>query len=1275
MSKLFSKIGISGLVLAVFIGIMGLLSLYFFVTIENKRTDLEKRGFRTLEKLGTGMKQKTRIYTNVVKNLAQFSIISPDDSSRILPPELGTIAESLKPHHKQDTNLNEILVYKSTFIARTSKETSNGKGDDASKDVTVASPVKKKDSVSLQITLNEFITPLLRMDFFSDYLLIRNNRIAFSTLKGDMKISHGELLAGTNKSTAGDPSAPVLTAGQEAKEVPSAIQSGNILRITMGGTDYLMFLIPINFCQDSNSYLGGLIEEKSFVQLKRTISSDLIVIFLFILLIIIFSFPVLKVFIMGPRERLTRPGVTTIGISVVTGTLLISIMLSQQLIRSNLKCDHDEQLLNLNDAVKDAFTAEKSAILDQLYTYKTEEKSIAGIKNPIASIFASTSEKCALLKKPAYPFYKNLFWAYKSGKQRAIVTPYRYCPTAYINSRDYFIRPDKYRCDSGWYNMEPIFMQTTGDWSVAYSIPSGNDSIKIIALTTSMHSLKSPVLQQGVDYCLIDNKGKVWYHSSDILDVYDNLPMECQDNEELLTTLNSNEPAYMNLSIRSHSYRAYVSPVPNTDLFVVTLLNPDRVNSIGALTSMFVLCFFGFVFVILLAGYLIMLPVTRHQSKLAGKDYFFSWLLPRNRHNKGYSLMIWINTAIFLFLLMIKITGSFYSLPLTPLMIFLVILMVGHFFLTYQVLTTHHWQPNNDLLKTIPVFLSRYTWFVLTWMVIAVIMPVVLLTDTLFSNETTSYIQRQQQFIAHKLNERTEKFHKTYGEINPPALGDSLFKLRNDIGHYYKVVDQTVLLPYNLKNGEQEDINTPGIIKFSHSLFFNIMNETDPISSDPLIACKSPDTATCGIPLVFNRLTFNEKGEKFMPKSILITPNPWSNIFNPHHAGRWSWLAVLFWFSVLILMTIVGFLISKLVKVLFFSFETGIERPPITHELNEIAAYNVNAVMISYNSPEVQFLSQNGWSPVDFEKTPAPPAPGRNNLVLFNFETGIIDLENFRNNNRMLDKLSEENRIILWLNKPPEQLIDKYRTQWILKDAEKAKTEIALFNKLVSGMLQRYPVFDTPERADDNLCVKIGRILSDEIQFNPAILNYRQLIKHELQHCSNIDMGNCPEGKGKKPHPCSGSEDLVLKIQELSTSFYRSIWDSLTDNEQFMLLDLAQDTLLNLKNKKTITLLLKKGILQRGERIEIVSQSFRNFILTEIDRSTFESMLKQIELDGAWNRFKVPLILVATSIAVFLFITQQNFLSNINTILISGGTLVGVYLKFSGLFTKVKEGS
>ena len=1309
MNNFFSKLGISGMALTIFLAVMGLLSLYFFVTMEDKREELEKRGFRNLEKLGANMKQRDMIYNRVVTYLAPQLKFTKDNNLPTIPPGSG-LAENLKPCSAKDTSALDILFYSLEYNKSVEKDNKpvvetpddkkmqNGramkslKTPRAVKDSLVVEKqleetiIKKRDSVFLKISLTEFMKPFLHnRDFFSDYLLIRNNHVAFSTLPGDLKVNSVDVLQGKAKLPETDPTGSLLTAGTSQEGTP-LIQSGTIVKITMEGTSYLLFIIPLNFPRGSNSYLGGLIEEKTFSQAKRDVPSELIVAFVFVLMLIIFSFPILKAFIMEPREQLTRPGVTTIGISLATGTLLMGIILSQLMIRYKVRSDQYDQLVSLNSAVKKAFISEKDSILKQLYIYNMQDKEISGLKRPVVSVFDSGSARYSSLNRPLYPFYRNMMWLCKNGKPRTIITPFKYCPVARLNGRNYFTQPDKYlfdsvlfnpgknKFDSAWYNMESVFQKTTGDWAMAFSMPAQNDSLRIVALTSQMHSLSLPVLQQGMDYCLVNKTGEVWYNSGNMLDVNDSIQKESQKNASLLGALNSNEPCSLDLTIRNVTYHAYISPVPNTDLFVITMLNPDRISTIIALTSMFVLCFFALAFLFLLGGYLLIVMVKGSHSRLAGKEYFFSWLLPVEKHNHRYSRLILINGLVFLLLCGLKLTSSFFQLPMTFLLIFFIILMGIHFIVMRWMLTSEHLHVDDKDVATSGWIFHQYTWFALSWLVIGVVMPAVILTTTLFSDQTGNYLRKQQQYIAHRLNERTELLHESFQEINPIFRRDSLFGVRNAIGHYFMEVDGTRLLPGKVKCRKSEDYYTAPLQKWTLSWFDRIMNDADPIATDPLLECKNPDTTFAGIPLVFNKLEYNAQGEKYVAKSLLVTKNPWSEIYSPYHEGCWNIVALLFWISILLMLGLTGYLIDNLVKLLFLSFDSECDRPPLMQELDKIVESRVNAIVISYNKPGQHLFNDKRWGCFDLEQTPSPGSAALTpQLILLSFESGIDTLENFRKNNQFLEQLVAQNRVMLWLNKTPEQLIEKYRETWTRQEPLVSASAISRFNSLVSGMPHIYPELEPPEWRVGGLCDNLATILSTENQFNPGIKNFELLIRKELHGCSELNALKCPE-KGRKTTKCSGVEELILKIQELSSSYYDYIWDSLTGDEQFLLFDLAQDTLLNRKNKKIIAHLIQKGILVNNNRIEFVSQSFRNYILTEIDQASFARMQQIIASESTWGRLKVPLILIGTSIFVFLFITQQNFLSNLNTILISAGALIGVYLKFSGLFTKGKEG-
>ncbi len=1274
--------------LAIFLAIILLLCIYFFISLDRNQKELEQQGYRTLEKLGYSIKQKDAIYQTVVKNLFPYVEYSPEDSLPAIPAGFGMIAESLKPLQKQDTSQNDLLVYKLTarknsernlLLGPVGKPAAKGKSSVAAnaKTDTVKTAVgekKKRDSILMQVPWNDFMGQLMHRDFFSDYLLIRHNSITFSTLPGDLKLSRAVMMAAKSKSQQAENEFNLM-AGQDAKDTPSLIQSGAIEKVTVEGKDYLLFLIPVNFRHDPNCYLGGFIEEKLFNQKKRGLPSDLLVFFIFTMLLIISSLPIIKVFIMSPREQLTRSGVTMIALSLATLALLLTIMLSQRLIRNKLTADQVSQVRSLNNEVNKAFVKEKDTILAQLDWYNRRHPEMRTMPRMNPSLFDSTSDRYLMFNKPpCYPFFKTLSWADRNGRQRFMFTPYRKCIPARVTNRDYFINPEKYKYGELWYNMEPIYLQTTGDWSVAFSMPSAIDSLKIIAIAASMYSIHLPVLQEGFAFCLIDKTGRVWRHSGDLLELNDNLVAEALDNKSLKAALNSEESASFDLEMRNKSYHAWISPVENTDLFVVSMINPSRENSIGGLTSLFVLFFFAAIFIVLMAFYQLTRLFTDEKSRLAGKEYFFNWLLPGNRITSGYSRLVKDNCLFLAVFLGIKVLISFYLLPLALLMGILFMLLILQAVVTYRVLNSPQQKVDETASSFIPGLFSPYTWFVLSWLTTGIILPAILLTSTLFADETTSYLQRQQQYLAHQLNDRTEYLHKIYRDNIASRTGDSLFTLRNGHGHYFGAIDGTTLEPCNQECGEQNRYRQQRVLSVSRSLFDRIMNEADPIATDPLIEAQYPDTTASGVSLLFKRLKYDKANLKGDESAILTTQNPWSSVFDPWHKGKLNEFALLFWFYILLLLTALGFLVNYLVRLLFFSYDSSASRPELFAELMDLTESEQDAIFISFHLPLTGLQTQQGWQCVDLEKSPPAGDNGYpRQIIMFNFETGIGSIDRFQERCKLLDSLMPGHQLILWLDKTPEQLIERYLDDWTRQDPARSGLLVSRFAKTVSGMRHVYPSVKWDSLPDEGLCEKVLSLLGTEREFNPGIVAFYSKIKTEIKLCCDADTASCLERHSHDKRPCNGFEGLVLKMEKLSFSYYDHVWDSLSGDEQFLLLDLAQDTLLNLKDRKTIAQLLGKGILRHQGRIEFVSPSFKNYILTEVDQSSFEKMQKKIELEGTWNRFKVPVILIGTSLGVFLFITQQDFLSNMNTILISAGTLVGVYLKFSGLFSKARD--
>lgn len=117
-------------------------------------------------------------------------------------------------------------------------------------------------------------------------------------------------------------------------------------------------------------------------------------------------------------------------------------------------------------------------------------------------------------------------------------------------------------------------------------------------------------------------------------------------------------------------------------------------------------------------------------------------------------------------------------------------------------------------------------------------------------------------------------------------------------------------------------------------------------------------------------------------------------------------------------------------------------------------------------------------------------------------------------------------------------------------------------------------------------------------------------------------------------------EDIILRTQKLSENYYRSLWNHLAVEEQFVLFDLAQDGLVNSKNIDIVEALIDKGVVIYTNKLRIMNRSFRNFILTVVGPSDLGHIDMQIKDAGTWGKIKIPLFIIVC--ALFLFVMESD---------------------------------
>jgi len=121
------------------------------------------------------------------------------------------------------------------------------------------------------------------------------------------------------------------------------------------------------------------------------------------------------------------------------------------------------------------------------------------------------------------------------------------------------------------------------------------------------------------------------------------------------------------------------------------------------------------------------------------------------------------------------------------------------------------------------------------------------------------------------------------------------------------------------------------------------------------------------------------------------------------------------------------------------------------------------------------------------------------------------------------------------------------------------------------------------------------------------------------------------------------------------------------------LYDYAQDQLVNYNNKSVIESLYYKGLIKYDGAFKIFNESFRNYILSEIDPEKLKQQFGKKLPKGNWAKFKIPLFIVGFGLFILLGV-QTNVLGNLSSILTSVGAGLALLTKFSGVLSGFQGG-
>jgi hypothetical protein len=134
-------------------------------------------------------------------------------------------------------------------------------------------------------------------------------------------------------------------------------------------------------------------------------------------------------------------------------------------------------------------------------------------------------------------------------------------------------------------------------------------------------------------------------------------------------------------------------------------------------------------------------------------------------------------------------------------------------------------------------------------------------------------------------------------------------------------------------------------------------------------------------------------------------------------------------------------------------------------------------------------------------------------------------------------------------------------------------------------------------------------------------------------------------------------EEVVGFVLDAAEPYYRSVWALCSHEERLVLIQLAQEGLVNPKQIEIVKRLARRRLVNVDPRFCIMNDSFRCFVRT-VESHDYVSDLERAPANSAWARLGTPLYaLAAVVIAILLFTAQDMFTSIIAVVTGVAGTL------------------
>lgn len=181
-------------------------------------------------------------------------------------------------------------------------------------------------------------------------------------------------------------------------------------------------------------------------------------------------------------------------------------------------------------------------------------------------------------------------------------------------------------------------------------------------------------------------------------------------------------------------------------------------------------------------------------------------------------------------------------------------------------------------------------------------------------------------------------------------------------------------------------------------------------------------------------------------------------------------------------------------------------------------------------------------------------------------------------------------------------------------------------------------------------------VLSDfeKIRMNPP--DFPALPEHIPEECRRVLHTECSGSErlieiaqrlAKSPElPRFREDEIVGFVLDAAEPYYRSIWELCSQDERLVMIQLAEEGVVNPKRFDIVRRLHNRGLVIVEPRFDLMNRSFRQFVRS-VESPERVKEWEQTSAGVSWKRFSAPLYTLAAVIVAILLYTQQDLFSQV----------------------------